>query len=104
MSFRNNKASQEYYLGNKNFPWFVIGAAMTAANISTQHFVGMPAAAFENGLVVANYEWLIVFLASLAIFVFISFYLRLHVYTTPKFLEQDNWLYRTGIGLYIKFW
>ena len=61
---------------------------MIAANISTEHFVGMAGqGAGKAGLAVAGYEWLAaITLVCVALF-FLPRFLRCGLYTIPEFLE-----------------
>ncbi|MFB3902672.1 MAG: SLC5 family protein [Acidobacteriota bacterium] len=85
---RHEKAtSQDYFLAGKDLPWYAIGASFIAANISTEHFIGMIGIAFSVGAVVAMWEWGNVITFSLLIWVFLPYYMRTRLYTMPEFLE-----------------
>ena len=54
---RKEKAtSREYFLAGDKLPWYVIGASLTASNISAEHFVGMIGSAYAVGLVVGFHQ------------------------------------------------
>ena len=83
-----NKVASDYFLAGKSLPWYVVGSSYIAANISTEHFLGMIGAAVLYGIVVATPEWSSVIAFSFLIWLFIPFLLSSKVYTTPEFLEK----------------
>ncbi len=82
------KQSSDYFLAGKSLPWYVVGSSYIAANISTEHFLGMIGAAVLYGIVVATPEWSSIIAFSFLIWIFIPFLLTSKVYTTPEFLEK----------------
>jgi len=86
---RNKKsAASDYFLAGNTLPWYVVGSSYIAANISTEHFLGMIGAAVLYGIVVATPEWSAVIAFTFLIWIFIPFLLSSKVYTTPEFLEK----------------
>ncbi len=83
-----SRTSADYFLASKRLPWYAVGASYIAANISTEHFIGMVGWAFLYGMSVANWCWGNVFTFTLLIWVFLPFYLRGNVSTMPEFLER----------------
>jgi SSS family solute:Na+ symporter len=77
-----------YFLAGERLPWYAIGGSIIAANISTEHFIGMVGIAYAVGFVVAQWEWGNWFTFSALIWVFLPFYLRGGLYTMPEFLER----------------
>ncbi|WP_321996652.1 sodium:solute symporter family transporter [Draconibacterium orientale] len=80
--------ASDYFLAGKSLPWYVVGSSYIAANISTEHFLGMIGAAVLYGIVVATPEWSAVIAFTFLIWLFIPFLLSSKVYTTPEFLEK----------------
>ena len=86
---RKEKTSpDEYFLAGRSLPWYVVGGSFIASNISTEHFIGMIAAAYIYGIAVANLEWMNIVSFSLLVWFFIPFLLAARVFTTPEFLEK----------------
>jgi len=85
---RKGDTSEDYFLASRSLLWYLIGFSLIAANISTEHFVGMSgAAAGRMGLAVASYEWVAaITLVFVAIFLLPTF-LKAGIYTIPQFLE-----------------
>ena len=77
-----------YFLAGDRLPWYAIGGSIIAANISTEHFIGMVGIAYAVGFVVAQWEWGNWFTFSALIWIFLPFYLRGGLYTMPEFLER----------------
>ncbi|WP_321469841.1 sodium/solute symporter [uncultured Paludibaculum sp.] len=86
---RRRKASvKDYFLAGEQLPWYAIGGSIIAANISTEHFIGMVGAAYAVGFVVAQWEWGNWFTFSALVWIFLPYYLRGGIYTMPEFLER----------------
>lgn len=85
---RKNEDAESYFLAGKSLPWYVVGSSYIAANISTEHFIGLIGAAVIYGICVATGEWSTVIAFSFLIWIFIPFLLSSKVYTAPEFLEK----------------
>lgn len=85
---REKPTSRDYFLAGGKLPWYVIGASLTASNISAEHFVGMIGSAYAVGLVVANLEWGNWLTYTLLVWVFLPYYMRSGLFTMPEFLER----------------
>ncbi|NLE38652.1 MAG: hypothetical protein GX621_11560, partial [Pirellulaceae bacterium] len=80
--------SEDYFLAGKKLPWYVVGSSFIAANIHTEHFIGMVGVAVLYGICVAMSEWANVLSFTMLIWFFIPFLLASRVFTTPEFLEK----------------
>ena len=95
--------SQDYLFG-KGEPWYVIGAAIFAANIGSEHLVGLAGTGAKDGVGMAHWEmqgWMILILGWL----FVPFYQLLNnkmgkIITMPDFLKF-RYTQRTGSWLSI---
>jgi len=85
---RKTKDARGYFLAGDRLPWYAIGGSIIAANISTEHFIGMVGIAYAVGFVVAQWEWGNWFTFSVLIWVFLPYYIRGGLYTMPEFLER----------------
>jgi solute:Na+ symporter, SSS family len=85
---RGRDTAQGYFLGNKTIPWFVIGASMVAADISSEQFISFVGGAYKHGIVLAAADWNAWIIYSLLILVFLPYYVRTGVSTMPEFLER----------------
>jgi solute:Na+ symporter, SSS family len=86
-SLQKDKSSADYFLAGRHVGWFVIGASIFASNIGSEHVVGLAGTGFQSGTPMAHYElhaWIVLLLGWL----FLPFYLRSGVFTTPEFLEK----------------
>jgi len=85
---RRGKTSEDFFLASRGLIWPMIGLSLIAANISTEHFVGMAGqGAGIAGLAVASYEWIAaITLVFVAIF-FLPRFLRSGIFTIPEYLE-----------------
>ncbi len=80
--------TRTYFLAGEKLPWYAIGGSIIAANISTEHFIGMIGVAYAVGFVVAQWEWGNWFTFSALIWIFLPYYIRGGLYTMPEFLER----------------
>jgi SSS family solute:Na+ symporter len=80
--------TRNYFLAGDGLPWYTVGGSIIAANISTEHFIGMIGVAYAVGFVVAQWEWGNWFTFSALIWVFLPYYIRGGLYTMPEFLER----------------
>ena len=85
---RKMSDARDYFLAGDRLPWYAIGGSIIAANISTEHFIGMVGAAYAAGFVLAQWEWGNWFTFSVLIWIFLPYYLRGGIYTMPEFLER----------------
>lgn len=97
-------ANSEDYLFGKGEPWYIIGAAIFAANIGSEHLVGLAGTGAKDGVGMAHWEmqgWMILILGWL----FVPFYQLLNnklgkIITMPDFLKF-RYTKRTGSWLSI---
>jgi len=85
---RKEETSEDFFLASRGLTWPLIGLSLIAANISTEHFVGMAGqGAGSAGMAIASYEWMAaITLVFVAIF-FLPKFLSIGVYTIPEYLE-----------------
>src|SRR5882672_7927956 len=50
---KGKDTAQSYFLGNRSIPWFVVGASMVAANISSGKFISKVGGHLKRGMVLA---------------------------------------------------
>lgn len=72
----------------RKLPWWGIGAALIAANISAEQIIGMSGSAHAFGLAVAAYEWMAALALILAGKFFLPVFMRNNIRTMPEFLRR----------------
>jgi SSS family solute:Na+ symporter len=85
---QKKQTSEEYFLAGRQLRWPFIGASLFAANISSEHFVGLAGSGYSDGLAVGGFEWMAVYCLMPLIFLFLPFYIRNKIFTVPEFLER----------------
>jgi SSS family solute:Na+ symporter len=95
---KKEKSTSQYFLANRNSKWYQIGLSIFAANISSEHLIGLAGSGAAVGLAVGAYEWVAVFCLFLLAWLFIPHYLRSKVFTMPEFLEKR---YSSGSRWYL---
>jgi SSS family solute:Na+ symporter len=99
---RKGKTSEHFFLAGRGLTWPFIGLSLIAANISTEHFVGMAGqGAGIAGLAVASYEWLAAITLVIVALFFLPKFLKSGIYTIPEYLEyRYNAAARAIMALY----
>lgn len=85
---RKEETGEDFFLAGRRLVWPFIGLSLIAANISTEHFVGMAGqGAGLAGMAIASYEWMAaITLVFVAIF-FLPKFLKSGIFTIPEYLE-----------------
>lgn len=83
----------DYFLGERKLPWYVVGASMLAADISSETFIANVGIAYLYGMAAGTSGWQAWITYSLLILLFLPYYVRTGLYTMPQFLERR---YNTG--------
>ena len=79
--------TSDFFLSGRSETWLTVGAAIFAANIGSEHLVGLAGAGAQNGMAMAHWEmqgWMILILG----WVFVPFYAHSKVFTMPEFLTR----------------
>src|SRR5205085_5139894 len=80
---------RDYFLAGDKLPWWMIGASIVAANISSHQLVGSMGTAYYRGFVAMVTEWGAILIGFNALlWVFLPFYLRNGFYTVPEYLYR----------------
>jgi len=84
---RRITSGEDLFLGGRSVGWLAVGASLFAANIGSEHLIGLAGSGASVGLSQAHWElnsWIIVMMA----WVFLPFYYKSGVTTMPEFLER----------------
>lgn len=85
---RKEETGEDFFLASRGLLWPFIGLSLIAANISTEHFVGMAGqGAGSAGMAVASYEWMAAICLVFVCVFFLPKFLKAGIYTMPEFLE-----------------
>lgn len=91
------KDAGDFFVAGKALPFWAIGMSIVVSDIGAMDFVGVAGAAYNNGISVANFDWIGSMPAMVfAAFIFIPYYWRAGVYTIPEFLGRR---YNEGVRL-----
>jgi len=85
---KNKNTSNDYFMGGRNLPWYVVATSLVATVIATQNFVAQVGAAYARGIVVAAFGWNAWIVYTLLIWIFLPYYMRTGLFTMPEFLER----------------
>ena len=81
------ETDEDLFLGGRSVGWLAIGASIFAANIGSEHLIGLAGSGASAGLSQAHWElhaWVLVMMS----WVFLPFYYKSGVSTMPEFLER----------------
>ncbi len=85
---RAKPTSEDLFLAGRTLGPAAVGFSLFAANVSSDTLIGLPGAAYQHGISVANYEWMAgVVLIFTAIFV-LPVLMRARVTTMPELMER----------------
>lgn len=93
-----HESSTGYFLAGRNVGWFVVGAALFASNIGSEHLVGLAGTGYGSGVAVGQFEVLASLILLILGWLFVPFYLKSGVFTMPEFLERR---YSSGARWYL---
>lgn len=85
---RRSRDAAGYFLAGRHAGWIAVGGALFAANISSEHFVGLAGDGYTSGFAVAQFELFAAVACMVLGWVFVPFYIRAGVFTMPEFLER----------------
>ena len=84
---RKQESAADFFLGGRSVGWLAVGASIFAANIGSEHLIGLAGSGASCGLSMSHWEyhaWIIVMMS----WVFLPFYYKSGVSTMPEFLER----------------
>ncbi len=80
--------TKDFFLAKGSLPWWVIAAAFVATGMNTEQLVGQNGMAYQIGLPILNWYYIVFIVYSLLIFVFLPIYLRNEIMTMPEYLGR----------------
>ncbi|MDO5566309.1 MAG: sodium/solute symporter [Planctomycetia bacterium] len=80
--------SKDFFVAKSTLPWWVIAAAFVATGMNTEQLVGQNGMAYQVGLPLLNWYYIVFIVYSLLIFVFLPVYLRSGIMTMPEYLGR----------------
>ncbi|QQD18851.1 sodium/solute symporter [Spongiibacter nanhainus] len=83
-----NPDADELFLAGRSLGPAVIGLSLFASNISSTTLIGLPGAAWDTGIAVANYEWMAALVLLFTAIYVAPVFLRRGITTVPEILEQ----------------
>lgn len=84
---RRSPDANELFLAGRSLGPTVVGLSLFASNISSTTVIGLPGAAWANGIAVANYEWMAAIVLILTVLFVLPRLLAAQLTTIPEFLE-----------------
>ena len=85
---RRQISPDQYFLAGRSSKWYTIGPSVFAANISSEHLIGLAGSGAAMGLAVGAYEWMAVFCLFILGWLFVPYYFNSKIFTMPEFLER----------------
>jgi len=91
-------SSTDYFLAGRRLPWYAVGGSYVAANVSTEHFIGLVGASYIMGMPTALAQWVTTLAEVVIVFLFVPFLIRARIITVPEYLSA-----RFGPGVRLAF-
>ncbi|WP_345423622.1 sodium:solute symporter family transporter [Halioxenophilus aromaticivorans] len=88
MVAKRSPDSDELFLAGRSLGPMVIGLSLFASNISSTTLIGLPGAAWEYGISVANYEWMASVILLLSALFIVPVFLGQRLTTVPEIMEK----------------
>lgn len=85
---RKSPDAEDLFLAGRSLGWGVVGLSLFASNISSTTLIGLPGAAWDSGISVANYEWMAALILLVSAIYIIPVLLENRVMTIPEQLER----------------
>ena len=85
---RKNNTTEEYFVGNRSFPGWVLGLSMLGTIVSSATFLALPAAAYVLDWRQLSVNLVLPFVAVLAVLIFIPFFRRGGLTTAFEYLGR----------------
>ena len=85
---QSSETADGYFLAGRHAGWWVIGASLFAANIGSEHLVGLAGAGASSGVAMGQFEIFAIPCLLVLSWVFVPFYIKNGVFTMPEFLER----------------
>lgn len=85
---RGGSDTEDYLLGGRGMPWWLIGVSYVVSLLSTLTLVGVPGEAYANGVTLAIGSLIMPIFAVIAFHIFVRFYFVSHVFTPFDYLER----------------
>jgi len=83
-----NKTTEDYFLGGRNFPSWVIGISLIGTSISSISFLAYPGDAYKTAYLRLIITWTLPFAILLAAYVFVPFFRRGNITSAFQYLES----------------
>ncbi len=90
------KSARDYFLAGNSLTWWAVGASLIAANISTEHFIGMAGTSFADGIAITAYEVMAAIILVIIGKFILPVLLSRKTSTIQQFLSER---YNDGVGL-----
>lgn len=86
---RREKATvDDYFRAGNRLPWYAVGFSIIAAGTNSVNLVAENGLAYQRGMPILNWEWMIFPALSILLWIFIPIYLRNRITTMPEYLER----------------
>lgn len=85
---RRKTNSEDLFLAGRSLGPLAVGFSLFASNISSDTLVGLPGAAYRNGISAANYEWMAGVVLIFAVFAVLPVLMKARISTMPEWMER----------------
>ncbi len=100
---RRQKTAEQFFVGDRHMPWFLVGVSMLATLMSTLTYLGVPGDLIKNGLAIGLGQVMAPVVFVIVGFVWLPFYMRLRLTSAYEYLELrfGSSVRFLGVALYL---
>lgn len=84
---RRQKTAEQFFVGDRHMPWFLVGVSMLATLMSTLTFLGVPGDLIKNGLAIGLGQLMLPVVFIVVGYVWLPFFMRLRLTSAYEYLE-----------------
>jgi Na+/proline symporter len=85
---RRQKTAEQFFVGDRQMPWFLVGVSMLATLLSTLTYLGLPGELIKNGVAIAAGLGCLPFTFAVVGYVWVPFFMRLRLTSAYEYLER----------------
>ncbi|APU02286.1 putative sodium-dependent galactose transporter [Aeromonas phage Riv-10] len=92
IGWKKSGTTKSYFMADRSLPWWILGCAILAANISAEHLIGTTGSAYAMGIAIGAFELTGALALVVAAWLAIPYFVKNQITTMPQFLamKYDN--------------
>jgi SSS family solute:Na+ symporter len=104
---RRQQSGEQFFVGDRQMPWFLVGVSMLATLMSTLTYLGLPGELIKNGVAIATALAATPFAFLVIGYIWVPFYMSLGLTSAYEYLDKrfgfPTRMLGVGLYLYMRF-